>query len=175
MAILPIVTVPDPLLKKVSKPVEKVDDKLRKFMDNMLETMYDAPGIGLAAVQVGKLLRILVIDIAPEDEDPNPQYFINPEITWTSEDLATYNEGCLSIPEQYADIERPAECKVSYLDYDGEAQEIHATELLATCIQHELDHLNGVVFIDYLSKIKRSMYVRKVKKFIKDGAEEKKE
>lgn len=168
MAILPIVTVPDPLLKKISQPVKEVDDKLRKFMDNMLETMYAAPGIGLAAVQVGKLLRILVIDIAREDDEPNPQYFINPEITWTSEEMNTYNEGCLSIPEQYADIERPAECKVTYLDYDGNTQETHATELLATCIQHELDHLNGIVFIDYLSKVKRGMYVRKVKKFVKE-------
>lgn len=170
MAVLPIVTVPDPLLKKVSEPVEKVDDKLRAFLDDMLETMYAAPGIGLAAVQVGQLKRILVIDIAGEDEDPNPMYFINPEITWTSEDLNTYNEGCLSIPEQYADIERPAECKVKFLDYDGESQEIHADGLLATCIQHEMDHLNGVVFIDYLSKMKRGMYVRKVKKLTREKA-----
>lgn len=169
MAILPIITVPDPLLKKKSQPVEKVDDKLRVFMDDMLETMYDAPGVGLAAVQVGRLDRILVIDTAPDDEDPKPIFFINPKIYWTSEDLAIYNEGCLSIPEQYADIERPTECKVRYLDYDGESQDLHAKELLATCIQHEMDHLNGVVFIDYLSKIKRSMYVRKVKKYVKDN------
>lgn len=168
MAILPIVTVPDPLLKKVSKPVEKVDDELRAFMDDMLETMYAAPGIGLAAVQVGKLWRILVMDIASEDEEPNPMYFINPEITWTSVELNTYNEGCLSIPEQYADVERPAECKVDFIDYDGVEKEIHADGLLATCIQHEMDHLNGVVFIDYLSKIKRGMYVRKVKKLVRD-------
>ena len=140
MAILPIVTVPDPLLKKVSEPVDKVDDKLRVFLDDMLETMYAAPGIGLAAVQVGKLWRILVIDIAPEDEEPNPMYFINPVITWTSEELNSYNEGCLSIPEQYADVERPAECKVDFIDYDGVEKEIHADGLLATCIQHELDH-----------------------------------
>ena len=168
MAILPIVTVPDPLLKKVSEPVEKVDDELRTFMDDMLETMYAAPGIGLAAVQVGKLWRILVMDIASEDEEPNPMYFINPEITWTSVELNTYNEGCLSIPEQYADVERPAECKVDFIDYDGVEKEIHADGLLATCIQHEMDHLNGVVFIDYLSKIKRGMYVRKVKKLVRD-------
>lgn len=171
MAIIPILTVPDPILKKKSKLVKKVDDKLRAFMDDMLESMYDAPGVGLAAVQVGKLLRILVIDIAPDDEDPNPQYFINPEITWTSEDMATYNEGCLSVPEQYADIERPAECTVTFIDYDGETREINATGLLATCIQHEMDHLDGVVFIDYLSKIKRSMYVRKVKKLVKEKEE----
>lgn len=166
MAILPIVTVPDPLLKKISKPVKKVDDKLRAFMDDMLESMYDAPGIGLAAIQVGKLLRILVIDISPDGEDPDPRFYINPEITWTSEDLNIYNEGCLSIPEQYADIERPSECKVSFIDYSGEEQKIHATGLLATCIQHEMDHLNGIVFIDYLSKLKRGIYVRKVKKYV---------
>ncbi|MCB2092009.1 MAG: peptide deformylase [Alphaproteobacteria bacterium] len=169
MAILPIVTVPDPLLKKISEPVKKVDDKLRAFMDDMLETMYDAPGIGLAAVQVGKLWRILVIDIARDEENPKPMYFVNPEITWTSEELNTYNEGCLSIPEQYAEIERPAECKIKFIDYNGEEQEIHATGLLATCVQHEIDHLNGIVFIDYLSKIKRSMYVRKVKKLVKEN------
>ncbi|HRW29168.1 MAG TPA: peptide deformylase [Emcibacteraceae bacterium] len=169
MAILPIVTVPDPLLKKISEPVKKVDDKLRAFMDDMLETMYDAPGIGLAAVQVAKLWRILVIDIARDEENPKPMYFVNPEITWTSEELNTYNEGCLSIPEQYAEIERPAECKIKFIDYNGEEQEIHATGLLATCVQHEIDHLNGIVFIDYLSKIKRSMYVRKVKKLVKEN------
>lgn len=172
MAILPIVTVPDQILKKVSKPVAKVDDKLRSFLDDMLESMYAAPGIGLAAVQVGVLKRILVMDIAHEDEDPDPQYYINPEITWTSDEIAVYNEGCLSVPEQYADIERAAECKFNYLDYDGNHQEIHAKGLLATCIQHEMDHLNGIVFIDYLSKIKRSMYVRKVKKLVKEKEEE---
>jgi peptide deformylase len=169
MAILPIVTVPDPILKKVSEPVEKVDDKLRVFLDNMLETMYAAPGIGLAAVQVGQLKRILVIDIAPEDEEPNPMYFINPEITWTSEEMNTYNEGCLSVPEQYADIDRPAECKVKFRDYDGEQQEVLIDGLLATCIQHEMDHLNGIVFIDYLSKVKKGIYIRKVKKLVKEN------
>ena len=171
MAILPIFTVPDPLLKKKSKPVDKVDDKLRTFMDDMLETMYDAPGIGLAAVQVGKLWRILVMDLAPDGEDPDPKYYINPEITWTSEEMNIYNEGCLSIPEQYADIERPAECKVKFLDYNGEENEIHVEGLLATCIQHEMDHLEGIVFIDYLSKIKRGIYVRKVKKLVKEKEE----
>ena len=171
MAILPIFTVPDPLLKKKSEPVDKVDDKLRVFMDDMLDTMYDAPGIGLAAVQVGKLWRILVIDIARDGEEPDPKYYINPEITWTSEEMNIYNEGCLSIPEQYADIERPAECKVKFLDYSGEKNEIHVEGLLATCIQHEMDHLDGVVFIDYLSKIKRGIYVRKVKKLVKEKEE----
>ena len=169
MAILPIITVPDPLLKKVSKPVKKVDDQLRTFLDDMLSTMYAAPGIGLAAIQVGILKRILVMDISPDGEDADPQFFIDPEITWTSDDMATYNEGCLSVPEQYADIERPAQCKFKYLDYHGKSQKVHATGLLATCIQHEMDHLNGIVFIDYLSKVKRSMYVRKVKKLAKDN------
>jgi len=168
MAILPIVTVPDPLLKKISAPVERVDDALRGLMDDMLETMYAAPGIGLAAIQVGRPLRLLVMDLAGEDSPASPQYFINPEITWQSEEMATYNEGCLSVPEQYADIERPAECRVSYLDYHGKPRNIHATGLLATCIQHELDHLNGIVFIDYLSALKRNMYVRKVRKLVKE-------
>lgn len=168
MAILPIVTVPDPLLKKISAPVETVDDELRRLMDDMLETMYAAPGIGLAAIQVGRPLRLLVMDLAEEDSPASPQYFINPEIIWVSGEMATYNEGCLSVPEQYADIERPAECRVSYLDYHGAAQNIHATGLLATCIQHEMDHLEGIVFIDYLSALKRSMYVRKVKKLVKE-------
>ena len=164
MAILPIVTVPNPILKTISEPVEKVDDELRQFMDDMLETMYDAPGIGLAAVQVNRAIRVLVIDVSEEESDPEPLYFVNPEITWTSEELASYKEGCLSVPEQYSDIDRPAECKIKYLDYHGQAQELHATGLLATCVQHEMDHLNGVVFIDYLSSLKRNMMIRKVKK-----------
>ncbi|PCI33490.1 MAG: peptide deformylase [Alphaproteobacteria bacterium] len=168
MAILPIVTVPDPLLKEISTPVEVVDDALRKLMDDMLETMYAAPGIGLAAVQVGRPIRLLVMDLAEEDAEPDPQFYVNPELTWTSDELATYNEGCLSIPEQYADIDRPAECKISYLDYHGVEQMVHATGLFSTCIQHELDHLNGIVFIDYLSALKRGMYVRKVKKLVKE-------
>ena len=169
MALLPILTVPDPLLKTISTPVETVDDDLRRLMDDMLETMYAAPGIGLAAVQVGRPIRLLVMDLAEEGEDPDPQYYINPEITWTSEELATYNEGCLSVPEQYADIDRPAECKITFLDYHGVTQNIHATGLFSTCIQHELDHLNGIVFIDYLSTLKKSMAVRKVKKLVKEG------
>lgn len=164
MAILPIITAPDPRLKLVSKPVEAVTDATRKLMDDMLETMYDAPGIGLAAIQVGVPERILVIDLAGEGEAPNPQYFVNPEITWASEELAVYNEGCLSVPEQYAEVARPAECKVTYLDYDGKQQEVHATGLLATCLQHEMDHLEGVLFIDHLSRLKRDMILRKVKR-----------
>lgn len=164
MAILPIITAPDPRLKLVSKPVAAVTDATRKLMDDMLETMYDAPGIGLAAIQVGVPERILVIDLAGEGEAPNPQYFINPEIIWASEELAVYNEGCLSVPEQYAEVARPAECKVQYLDYDGKPREIHATALLATCLQHEMDHLEGILFIDHLSRLKRDMILRKVKR-----------
>ncbi|WP_321397129.1 peptide deformylase [Emcibacter sp.] len=170
MAILPIVTVPDPMLKFTSEPVEKVDDELRAFMDDMLDTMYDAPGIGLAAIQVGRPIRVLVIDLAHDDEDPAPQYFINPDIYWTSEEIGVYNEGCLSVPEQYAEVERPAECKVRFLDYDGNEQDIHCTGLLATCIQHEMDHLNGILFVDHLSKLKRDMIVKRVKKMVRDHA-----
>lgn len=169
MAILPIATVPDPLLKMISAPVEAVDDDIRALMDDMLETMYAAPGIGLAAIQVGRPIRVLVMDLSEEEDAPDPQFYINPVLTWTSEELATYNEGCLSVPEQYADIVRPAECKITYLDYNGDQQNIHATGLFATCIQHELDHLNGIVFIDYLSALKRNIVVRRVKKMVKEG------
>jgi len=168
MAKLPIITVPNPLLKTVSAPVEEVDDNLRSLMDDMLDTMYAAPGIGLAAVQVGRPIRLLVMDVSEEDQEKNPQYFVNPVITWTSDELATYNEGCLSVPEQYADIDRPAECKISYLDYHGTEHNIHATGIFATCFQHEMDHLNGIVFIDYLSPLKKSIAVRKVKKLVKE-------
>lgn len=168
MNILNIITVPDPLLKTVSAPVAVVDDELRAFMDDMLTTMYAAPGIGLAAIQVGRPIRVLVMDIADENAEKKPQYFINPEVTWTSDDLATFNEGCLSVPDQYADIDRPAECKLTYLDYHGNPQNVHATGLFATCIQHEIDHLNGIVFIDYLSSLKKTIAIRKVKKLIKE-------
>lgn len=169
MTILPIVTVPDPLLKTISSPVKAVDDDMRSLMDDMLETMYAAPGIGLAAIQVRRPIRLLVMDLSEEDDEPDPQFYINPILTWTSEDLAIYNEGCLSVPEQYADIERPAECKITYLDYNGNEQNIHATGLFSTCIQHEMDHLDGIVFIDYLSPLKKNMAVRKVKKLVKEG------
>jgi peptide deformylase len=162
--IRPIVTAPDPILKQVSTPVDAVDDALRALMDDMLETMYAAPGIGLAAIQVGVPRRVLVMDLSPEGEEPAPQYFVNPEIVWASQELASYNEGCLSVPEQFAEVDRPAEVKVRYLDYRGEPREVHATGLLATCIQHEMDHLDGVLFIDRLSRIKRDMIVRKLVK-----------
>ena len=166
MAIRPIITAPDPILKQVSQPVDRVDDTLRALMDDMLETMYDAPGIGLAAIQVGVPKRVIVMDLAmrEEGEDPAPRYFVNPEITVTTGDMATYNEGCLSVPEQFAEVDRPATCTINYLDYDGTARETRADGLLATCIQHEMDHLNGILFIDHLSRMKRDMIVRKLVK-----------
>jgi len=171
MAIRPILTAPNPILKQVSKPVEAVTDDLRALMDDMLETMYDAPGIGLAAIQVGEPLQILVLDVAHDEDEPKPQYFVNPEIIWASEDLSTYEEGCLSVPEFAAEVDRPAEIRLRYLDYDGKEQEMHADGLLATCIQHEMDHLKGVLFIDHLSNVKRNMIVRKLIKASKQAAE----
>lgn len=164
MAILPIITAPDPLLKQVSKPAPGVDDTLRTLMDDMLESMYAAPGIGLAAIQVGVPIRAIVMDISGDEDGPEPLCFVNPEVTWHSDELALYNEGCLSVPEHYAEIERPAEAKIKYLDYAGAQQEIHAGGLLATCIQHEIDHLDGVLFIDHLSGVKRNIIVRKLVK-----------
>lgn len=164
MALLPIVEAPDPLLKKVSEPVEAVDDALRALMDDMLETMYEAPGIGLAAIQVGQPKRVLVIDLQEEEGVKNPRYFVNPQIIDASEELATYQEGCLSVPEQFADIDRPARVTVKYLDYDGAEQVEEMDGLLATCIQHEMDHLNGVLFIDHLSQLKRKMIIKKLQK-----------
>ncbi len=169
MAKLNIINVPDPLLKKVSEPVGQVDDDLRKFMDNMLETMYAAPGIGLAAIQVAVPKRVLVVDMAETIEMRQPRFMVNPEIIWSSEDVSIYNEGCLSVPEHYAEVERPASVTVKYLDYDGHQQEETMDGLLATCVQHEIDHLNGVVFIDYLSRLKRNMIIKKVQKATKDS------
>lgn len=169
MAIRPIITLPDPLLRQLSKPVERVDDDLRKFADDMLETMYDAPGIGLAAIQIGEPLRMLVLDVAEKEEPKNPQVFINPEIVSSSEDLFNvHEEGCLSIPDYYAEVERPAEIMVKAIGLDGKEKLTKADGLLATCLQHEIDHLNGVLFIDYLSKLKRDMVIRKFKKLAKD-------
>jgi peptide deformylase len=165
MAIREILTVPDPRLKEVSKPVEGgVTDDLRGLMDDMLETMYDAPGIGLAAIQVGVPLRVIVMDLAKDGEGPKPQYFVNPEILPLTEDTAPYEEGCLSVPEVFADVERPTECRIRYLDYNGKAFEEVAEGLFAVCIQHEMDHLEGTLFIDYLSRLKRQRAVDKVKK-----------
>ena len=167
MAIRSILTAPDSRLKTVCDPVDGVDDDLRALMDDMLETMYDAPGIGLAAIQVGVPKRLLVLDVAREDEPRKPQYFVNPEIVWVSDEDVSAEEGCLSVPEHYADVERPAEVKVRYLDYDGAAQEIHADGLLAVCLQHEIDHLDGILFIDKLTALKRNMILRKLLKLKK--------
>jgi peptide deformylase len=164
MALRTILTVPDPLLKQASTPVEIVDDELRALMDDMLETMYAAPGIGLAAIQIGVPKRIIVMDLAKEGEDKQPRYFVNPEITWSSDELFVYQEGCLSVPEIYDDVERPARVRLTYLDYDGQRVEEEAEGLFAVCIQHEMDHLEGVLFIDYLSRLKRDRAVAKVKK-----------
>ena len=152
------------MLKQVSTPVEVVDDGLRALMDDMLESMYAAPGIGLAAVQVGVPKRIIVMDLAREDEPPQPRYFVNPEITWASEEMAVREEGCLSVPEIYDEVERPARVGLKYLNYQGEVVEEDAEGLLAVCIQHEMDHLNGVLFIDHLSRLKRDRAIAKVKK-----------
>jgi peptide deformylase len=152
------------VLKQISKPVAAVDDGLRALMDDMLETMYAAPGIGLAAVQVGEPVRVIVMDLAREGEPKAPQYFVNPEITWKSDDLFVYEEGCLSVPEIYDEVERPARVKLSYLNYAGEKVEEEAEGLYAVCIQHEFDHLEGVLFIDHLSRLKRERAIKKVKK-----------
>lgn len=164
MALLPIITAPDPVLSQISKPVARVDDDLRRVLDDMLETMYAAPGIGLAAIQVGIAQRMLVIDVAREGEDKQPLFIINPEFTWISDDDNAYEEGCLSLPEHYAEVVRPAEVKIRYLDYHGAERELHATGLLATCLQHEMDHLDGVLFVDHISALKRNMILRKLVK-----------
>ena len=167
MSLRPLVLLPDPILKTVSKPVSKVDSHILKLADDMLDTMYDAPGIGLAAIQIAEPLRMLVIDLAKEGEEKAPQFFINPEILAVTQDLSVYEEGCLSIPDYYAEVERPAGVRVKYVDRHGKSQEIEATGLLATCLQHEIDHLNGVLFIDHISKLKREMVTRKFGKLAK--------
>ena len=164
MAIREILVVPDPILKRKSAPVAVVDDELRALMDDMLETMYAAPGIGLAAIQVGVAKQVIVMDLAKADEAPQPRYFVNPEILWSSEETAPYEEGCLSVPEIYDEVERAAKVKLKYLDYHGKEVIEEAEELYAVCIQHEMDHLKGVLFIDYLSRLKRDRAVAKVKK-----------
>ena len=164
MAVLPIIVAPDPRLKQVAKPVSKVDAEVRRLMDDMLETMYKAPGIGLAAPQVGKLLRVIVVDIAREDEKPQPLRMGNPELISVSDEDAVYNEGCLSLPEHYADVTRPAAIKVRYIDHENEIRELAADGLLATCIQHEMDHLDGILFVDHLTALKRNMILRKLLK-----------
>ncbi len=186
MAIMPIQIAPHPILKRVADPVDKFDDKLHALMDSMLETMYNAPGIGLAAPQVLVSKRVMVVDVDQPQEDDEaaadaatikkrrtkPRFFVNPEIIWSSEEPNTYEEGCLSLPGQYAEVERPKKIRVKYFDYHGEPLELEADGLLATCIQHEIDHLNGVLFIDHLSSLKRDMVLRKLKKWIKDNPED---
>jgi peptide deformylase len=164
MAIREILTAPDPRLRQASAPVEVVDDAVRALMDDMLETMYEAKGIGLAAIQIGVPKRIIVMDLAGEDEERKPVFFVNPEILDPSDETSLYQEGCLSVPEFYEEVERPARCRIRFLDYKGDKQTIDAEGLLATCIQHEMDHLNGVLFIDRISRLKRDRILRKLKK-----------
>lgn len=170
MSIKPLIILPDPVLRQVSKPVEAINSDIKKLAQDMFETMYDAPGIGLAAIQIGVPLKMLVIDLAKEDEPKAPQIFINPEVVAKSDERSVYEEGCLSIPDYYAEVERPASVTVRFIDGNGKEQEVQADGLLATCLQHEIDHLNGVLFIDYISKLKRDMVVRKFKKLAKDKA-----
>jgi peptide deformylase len=175
MALLEILEIPDPRLRAVAKPVEQVDDAVRTLIDDMFETMYDARGIGLAATQLGIESRVLVIDLQEEEDEEgkpirDPRAFVNPEIQWVSDETSVYNEGCLSIPEQYAEVERPARCRVQWLDRDGKAQEQEFDGLMATCMQHEIDHLNGVLFIDHLSRLKRDMVLKKLAKLRKKAA-----
>lgn len=168
MTIMPLVLLPDPILREVSNPVVDIDDRLKKFADDMLETMYDAPGVGLAAIQVGEPIRLLVVDTAKDDQPKNPRVFINPEIVATGDEASVYEEGCLSIPDYYADVERPKTVTVKSIDREGKEQITEADGLLATVLQHEIDHLNGVLFIDHISKLKRDMVIRKFKKLAKE-------
>ena len=164
MAVKPILTEPNKILRQVSKPVEEVGKEEQNLMDDMLESMYAANGIGLAAVQIGIPKRIIVMDISKDPKKKEPRYFVNPIIKNKNSQKATYEEGCLSVPNQFAEIDRPSECEVEYLDYNGEKKILHAEGLLATCIQHEMDHLEGILFIDYLSKLKKSMIIKKLSK-----------
>ena len=164
MAQLPIITAPDPRLKIKARPVRAVDDKIRRLMDDMLDTMYGAIGIGLAAPQVGQSSRVIVLDVARDGEKPQPLQLANPEILWRSPELTTGNEGCLSFPEHYAEVTRPAKIRLRYLDYQNEIREIEASGLLAMCLQHEIDHLDGVLFVDHISSLKRGMILRKLAK-----------
>lgn len=159
-----ILTAPDPRLKEVAKDVATVDSAIKKLADDMLETMYAAEGIGLAATQIGVALRVIVVDVAQKDDKNDPQVFINPKIVWASEEVAKFQEGCLSVPDIWDDVERPVAVKVEYLDLDGKPQSVEADGLLADCLQHEIDHLNGTLFIDHLSRLKRSMAIKKLTK-----------
>ncbi|MGB3875122.1 peptide deformylase [Shinella zoogloeoides] len=167
MTIKPLIILPDPILRQVSRPIETIDGEVKKLADDMLETMYDAPGIGLAAIQIGVARRMLVLDVSKDGEDKKPLVFINPEIVTASDARSVYEEGCLSIPDYYAEVERPASITVRHLDREGKEQVTEAEGLLATCLQHEIDHLNGVLFIDHISKLKREMVIRKFTKAAK--------
>jgi len=168
MSLKPLVILPDPGLRRVSRPVERFDTQLRGFASDMLETMYDAPGIGLAAIQVGEPIRLLVIDLAKEGEPKAPQIFVNPVVVERSDERSVYEEGCLSIPDYYAEVERPAKVRVDYLDEHGKPKQVEAEGLLATCLQHEIDHLDGILFIDHISRLKRDMVIRKFRKLAKE-------
>ena len=164
MAQLPIITAPDPRLKIRARPVPVVDDKIRRLMDDMLDTMYRAIGVGLAAPQVGQSSRVIVLDVARDGEKPQPLKLANPEIIWRSDELTTGNEGCLSLPEHYAEVTRPAAIRLRYIDYQNEIREMEASGLLAMCLQHEIDHLDGILFVDHISSLKRGMILRKLAK-----------
>jgi peptide deformylase len=169
MALREIIKLPDPRLRLVSKPVAQITGDIRSLVADMFETMYAAPGIGLAAIQVGVPQRVVTLDLAKKDEPKQPLVVINPELVWSSEERSTYEEGCLSIPEFYEEVERPAQVKVRYTDLDGQAHEVDANGLLATCLQHEIDHLNGVLFIDHISKLKRDRVIKKFTKQLKQA------
>ncbi|KLK94363.1 peptide deformylase [Microvirga vignae] len=164
MTIRPLVIIPDPKLRLVSEPVKEITQEIRQLADDMLETMYDAPGVGLAAIQIGVPLRMVTMDVSKSEDERQPMVLINPEITWASEEKRVYEEGCLSIPEYYEEVERPDRVRFRYMNLQGEVIEQEADGLLATCVQHEIDHLNGVLFIDYLSKLKRDRVMTKFKK-----------
>ena len=167
MALRDIIILPDRRLRLVSAPVQKIDTEIRGLVDDMFETMYDAPGIGLAAIQVAVAKRVIVMDLAKKDDPKEPRVFINPQVVWRSQERAAYEEGCLSIPEYYEDVERPAKVRVKFLDLSGKQQEVEAENLFATCLQHEIDHLDGVLFIDHISKLKRDRVIKKFTKAAK--------
>ena len=169
MAVLPIITAPDPRLKLKARAVARVDAEVRALMDDMIETMYAAPGIGLAAIQVGEPVRVIVMDLDHRDGERAPRYFVNPEILWASDETQPYEEGCLSVPDIYDEVERPAQVKLRYMNYLGETIEEDAEGIFAVCIQHEMDHLDGVLFIDHLSRLKRERAVSKVKKATREA------
>jgi len=174
MTVREIIKLPDKRLRLVSEPVKRIDASLRKLVEDMFETLYAAPGIGLAGIQVGVAKRVIIMDLSKKDDTRKPEVFVNPEITWASEEKSSYEEGCLSIPEYYEEVERPAVVKVKYLDLEGKAREVEASGLLATCLQHEIDHLNGILFIDHISKLKRDRVTKKFAKAAKTAKSTKK-